>query len=80
MTQLSQQKHSPRGRRFSLEDKVMCLALLKESPKGYKLLRKIFAIPSRKTLTNLLGKIPFACGINEGILNSLQTNVRKMKR
>lgn len=54
MSQLQQQKIKPKGRRYSLNDKIFGLSLMKQSPKGYKLFRKVFAMPSRKTLTNLL--------------------------
>ena len=52
---------------------------LKQSPKEYRLFRKIFAAPSRKTLTNLLRKIPFKPGINKTIMDSLKQKINKMK-
>ncbi|CAG9836171.1 unnamed protein product [Diabrotica balteata] len=49
-----------------------CLDLReKQSPKGYKLFKKLFAAPSRKTLTNMLRKISFNTGINPVIMESL---------
>lgn len=44
---------------------IKCLLsyLLKQSPKAYKVLRGTFALPSRKTLMNLLNKIKFTTGI-----------------
>ncbi|XP_056648588.1 uncharacterized protein LOC130453026 [Diorhabda sublineata] len=71
MSQVRCQGVKPKGRRYSLDEKIFFLSLLKQSPKGYKLIRKIFAAPSRKTLTNLLGKIPFNMGINPAIMDSL---------
>ncbi|CAB3249561.1 unnamed protein product [Arctia plantaginis] len=38
------------ARRFTLEDKLFGLALMKQSPKGYKLLEKMFALPNKRTL------------------------------
>ncbi|KAJ8979789.1 hypothetical protein NQ317_007699 [Molorchus minor] len=69
---------SPKARRFTLDDKIMALALWKQSPKGYKLLRKIFAVPSRKTLMNLLRTIPFETGMNRSIVDLLKTSVSTM--
>jgi hypothetical protein len=77
-SQIQQQNKRKRGRRFSLEDKLMGLLLMKQSPKGYKLLKKNFALPSRKTLTNLLNKVPFRPGINIHILNTLKKQVEKL--
>lgn len=77
-TQLEQQHKSSRGRRYSIEDKIFALSLLKQSPSGYKLLKKIFALPSRKTLVNILNKLPFVCGLNEQVLSSLKTAVQQM--
>lgn len=58
--------------RFSLEDKMFALSIQKQSPRGYKLLKKIFALPSRRTLSNFLHQIPFKTGINEHIFSALQ--------
>lgn len=49
-SQLQQQHKRSRGRRFSLDDKMFALSLMKQSPKGYRLLQHTFALPSRKTL------------------------------
>jgi hypothetical protein len=57
-SQLTQQGKSERGRRFSTEDKLLALSLLKQSPTAYRLLRKNFTLPSRKTLIALLKKVP----------------------
>lgn len=80
MSQLSQQKRSPKGRRYTVNEKILGLSLLKQSPKGYALLRKMFALPCRKTLTNLLGTVPFHTGINEPIFNQLKGTIGKMKK
>lgn len=56
-TQLKLQKTRNRRRRFSVDDKLFALSLLKHSPKWYRLLSKIIELPSRKTLLQLLKKI-----------------------
>ncbi|KAI4455510.1 thap domain-containing protein 9 [Holotrichia oblita] len=77
MSHLEQQSRKSKGRKFSLDDKILALSLMKQSPKGYRLLRKIFALPSRSTLDKLLTKIPFAAGINMSILHTLKDTVAK---
>ncbi|RZC37267.1 hypothetical protein BDFB_013886 [Asbolus verrucosus] len=48
---------------------------MKHSPRGYKLLQKHFALPSRKILMALLRKVPFGCGVNKSVLHSLEKSV-----
>ncbi|KAJ8911831.1 hypothetical protein NQ315_012561 [Exocentrus adspersus] len=79
LSQVRTQKQKPKARRFTVEDKILALSLFKASGKGYKLLAKIFSLPSKKTLTNLLGKIPFHPGINKNIFETLKKSVHKMK-
>lgn len=79
LMQLKLQKLKPKGRRFTLEDKLLSLVLYKQSPSAYRLWKKIFALPSKKTLTNLLRMVPMQSGINPHILNSLKTSVAKME-
>lgn len=78
-TQIKMQKRLPRGRRFTLNDKIFALALMKQSPKGYRLLQKVFALPSRKTLMAILNKVPFGCGLNEQVLKVLEANMATTK-
>lgn len=77
-SQLRMQQKNPRGRRFTLDDKVFALSLLKQGPKAYKLLRSTFALPSRRTLMNLLNKIDFKVGIIPKIMDVLKDTVEKM--
>ncbi|KAK4885410.1 hypothetical protein RN001_001681 [Aquatica leii] len=55
--QLTRKPSKPRGRRFSLEEKIMALALYKTSGPGYRFLSKWFTLPSRRTLMRLLNNI-----------------------
>ncbi|CAH2007863.1 unnamed protein product [Acanthoscelides obtectus] len=59
------------GRRYSLEDKLMGLILHKQSGRGYPALSKIFALPSKKTIMQLLNRIPINPGVNDVIFNNL---------
>lgn len=79
ISQIKMQSKHPRGRRFSLDDKIFTLALMKQSPKGYRLLQKVFALPSRKTLMAVLNRVPFGCGLNQQILKVLEASVLRKK-
>lgn len=77
-SQLRLQQLSGRGRRFTNEDKLFALMLLKQSPKCYKLLRMIFALPSRTTLLQLLRKVTFRCGLNTHVSARLSAAAAEM--
>lgn len=77
--QLKSQSVSPRGRRFTLDDKLFALSLYKSSAKAYRVMSKMFALPSRKTLTDLLQKIPLEPGINNQIVEHLKLIVNSFK-
>jgi len=54
--------------------------LYKTSPKGYRFLSTLFALPSRKTLSGLLNKVPFHPGINlHHIIENLKCQVKNLK-
>ncbi|KAJ8913287.1 hypothetical protein NQ315_010953 [Exocentrus adspersus] len=76
ISQLRCAKREPRGRRWTVDEKVVALALYKRSPKCYNLLRKIVAMPSRRTLLSLLEKIPFSAGINKHLFKHINDNLK----
>ncbi|KAK9686274.1 Transposase protein [Popillia japonica] len=78
-SQIKLQKVSPKLRRFTLDDKLLSLVLMKQSPKGYSFLSKIFALPNRKTLTNLLSRVPIETEIRYAVMKTLQKTVQEMK-
>lgn len=78
-SQIRMQPQKPRGRRFTIDDKVFALSLFKQSGKAYRTLSKVFALPSRKSIMDLLNKIPFDTGINKRIFDHLKTAVKKLK-
>jgi hypothetical protein len=80
MQQVRNQKLRPKSRRFTLNEKILSLTLLKASGKGYWLLSKFFCLPSRKILTNLLTNIPLRPRINNHIVNSLKMTVCSCRR
>jgi hypothetical protein len=79
LSQLRTQKYKPRGRRFTVNDKILALSIYKHSGRGYRFLSKIFSLPSRKILTKMLNKIPYQTGINESIFNHLKKRVSDME-
>ena len=78
-SQIKCQKRKPKGRRFDINDKVLALSLYKTSPKGYRFLSTLFALPSRQTLSGLLNKVPFHPGINLHIIENLKCQVKNLK-
>lgn len=77
-SQMSLQKKTPRSRRYTLENKIFSLSLLKASQRGYRHLQKTFSLPSRRTLVEMLSKIPFNCGVNEKVFNNLEQSAKNM--
>lgn len=71
----SQLKNVPRkltGRRWSLDDKVLALSIYKKSNSCYRLLRRLFCLPSVSSLKALLNKIPVLCGINDQVIETIK--------
>lgn len=69
----------PKGRRYTLDDKVLALALYKQSGRAYRFLSKLFALPSRKTVMKLLNRIPIQPGIHEEVFTVLKADVKHFK-
>lgn len=57
-----------RGRRWTLDEKLVALSIFKRSPKGYRYLCFLLALPSVRTLQRLLQCLPMAPGINHRII------------
>jgi hypothetical protein len=75
LSQIRCAKRHPKGRRWTMDEKVVALALYKRSPKCYNLLKKIVAMPSRKTVLALLQNVPFHVGINEHLFKHMFDNL-----
>lgn len=65
-------RRSLQGRRWSEKEKVFALALLHSSPKTYKLLRKVLALPSVTTLREVMRKVDITPGLSGSILEALR--------
>lgn len=78
-SQVENTKMRARGRRYTLEDKVLALTLYKHSGASYRFMTKIFALPSRTTLTKLLNKISINPGFNEEMFTLLKSEVQNFQ-
>lgn len=79
-SQLENSKRKPKGRRYTLEDKVLALALYKHSASNYRFMSNIFSLPSRKTVTKLLNRIPIKPGFNEEVFSIMKAEVKNFKK
>lgn len=79
LQQLSRKATKRRGMRYSLEEKLMALALYKTSGHGYRFLSKLFHLPSRRTLSRLLEGIPIESGINDLLMENLKKSSKNLK-
>ncbi|KAL4704331.1 hypothetical protein ACJJTC_019376 [Scirpophaga incertulas] len=59
------------GRRWTLEQKIIALAMLKKSNSCYRLLRRLICLPNPNTLKSLLNKVQLPCGINHKVMAKL---------
>ncbi|KAE9523118.1 hypothetical protein AGLY_016486 [Aphis glycines] len=76
--QLHETKKEKHGRRFTGDKKMLSLSLYKCSPQCYRLLSKLFTLPSLKTLSNLLSNVPITTGINPIAMKVLKSYVEKL--
>lgn len=79
LLQFREHKKEKKGRRFTLEEKIVALTILKQSPKGYRFLRKIFILPSRQILIKLINMADINAGINKNLMAQIKKATLKMK-
>ncbi|XP_041975781.1 uncharacterized protein LOC121730708 [Aricia agestis] len=68
-----------KGRRFTLQEKLVALAIMKQSPKCYKFLHKIFILPSSSTLNKMVSRLKIEAGINPGFFGLIKKEVSGWK-
>lgn len=78
-SQLRNYNKNPHAKRWTLQNKIFALSLYKRSPRLYKYLQANFELPSTRTLKDILSRIPFNTGLNEGIVDILKSEVSKMQ-
>ena len=67
-----------KGNRWSVRDKSFALSLLHASPKAYRILQKLFYLPSVDTLRNTMKKIDIYPGFPKKILSAFKCKVQHM--
>lgn len=77
--ELRNMKCKPRGRSWTLEDKLFALAIFKRSARAYRFLRGYIMLPSESTLKSVLQSVNLEPGICPPLLNALKCKVSKMK-
>lgn len=70
---------SKMGRRYTEDEKLIALSIMKQSPKAYKYLQKIFILPSKGTLNHLIQGLRIESGINPQIFSCVRKEVRLFK-
>ncbi|KAL4720744.1 hypothetical protein ACJJTC_006818 [Scirpophaga incertulas] len=76
MMQLRECRKNKMARRFSLKEKLMALLMMKQSPKEYKLLENMFALPSKRTLHRVSEKLSVKPGINPQIFAFIENKTK----
>ncbi|XP_063529653.1 uncharacterized protein LOC134740927 [Cydia strobilella] len=76
LMQLKQCRNNKMARRFTMKEKLMALMLMKQSPKAYKLLETMFALPNKRTLHRLSEKICMKPGVNPQIFSHIRNTVK----
>ncbi|XP_050663944.1 uncharacterized protein LOC126964709 [Leptidea sinapis] len=71
MTLIKQCTKKASGRRFSDEEKLISMAIMKQSPKCYRFLHKIFILPSKYTLNKMIAELNIEAGINAQIFEAI---------
>nr|XP_015840427.1 PREDICTED: uncharacterized protein LOC107399186 [Tribolium castaneum] len=80
LSQLRNVGRVPQGRNFTFEEKADDVAFYKSSPRGYKFLSSIWALPSVRTLQATLNKVPIRPGISKHTFKILSKQKWKDER
>ena len=75
-SQLRNARRKKHGRSFTPEEKADAIALWKSSPRTYRLLSKMFVMPSVSTLKATLSQVP---GISKPIFEVLKKQIGQIK-
>ena len=77
-TQLRMCQRKADGFRWTVQDKAFFLSLLHASPKCYRLLCKVFSMPSVRTLQKVIKSLNFKTGFNQCILSTISKAMETM--
>jgi len=78
MHQVSLARKSKFGRRWSSKLRKLALSLFHSSPKTYRLLNKVFYLPSISTLKRILKNINIQTGFSSALLEAFKAKVQTM--
>lgn len=67
------------SRRYTQDEKMMSLCIMKQSPKAYRLLETMFNLPSKRTLNRLSENVQFEPGVNLHIFEYLKESIKNWK-
>jgi hypothetical protein len=76
--ELKKRNIQPKECRYTTDEKVLALALFKQSGRAYSKLRKMFALPTRQTMMAMLNKVPINAGFNQVIFDNLKDAALKL--
>ena len=76
--QIILQRSAKTGRRYAISDKMLALSVFYQSQKAYKLLSKLFALPSKRTLQKYMQNTNIMPGFNDGVFDALKLKVDNM--
>ena len=77
-TQIRMSRRSKQGKRWSITDKTLALSIFYHSRKAYRLLSKLFCLPSKSTLLRTLRKSNLSPGFNDKVFDALRLKVASM--
>lgn len=77
LMQLKQCGKKKMARRFSLDEKLIALMVMKQSPKAYKLLENMFALPNKRTLHRLSEGISIKSGLTSQVFKYIENKIKK---
>ena len=66
------------GARWTISDKMLALSIFYHSRKAYKIIGKLFAMPSKRTLQRALQKSNIAPGFTDSLFSALKMKVNAM--
>ncbi|CAG9782443.1 unnamed protein product [Diatraea saccharalis] len=75
--QINQSTKKTKGRRFTDEEKMIALAIMKQSPKSYRFLRRIFILPSVRIINKMITTLKMDSGINPRIFQTIKSEIAK---
>lgn len=64
------------GRRYTDEQKSLCLAMYRQGPKSYRFKEKWCTLPTRRTLGRYSAELVFKSGIDQNMFDALQNVVK----